>query len=535
MATQKTNPVFDYVAKAAEQQAKSDQSQIDVAKLVQQQQTDANEMEIQTRAGGVAKQGIIAAEQSLMSSVDAEKSAIVENYGTSYQTQGSDALRWSSEMKANQAAAFEAEKQLRAAQQVDFLSNPLEFISAQFTLPTLAAKYNYHAGLSNTAQANLGAITQASDSAVIAAARAAKSTSVELAIAKGDEAAALAGLQVAKIKADNAGTRIQGIQVLNNMSAQDLDRVFKVRNAMQDDRRMQLAEESAAMQREANARARQESTDRLEAKQVQLDAVKQEMEAYNAGARRAGKVTFTDPNMFKATYNSNKNLPEFTNVLTSGKLIMMNDGVTNGVMVADNAGEAAMIYASGQATGPVAKFLKKTLLDVKQLPNAPKDRQGLIGSIDNIAKELATKHLKSIDQGSPEANIYAAPPAALVLKNKATSSPLIDSVIRPMVDNTANGTITDELVLSSAVAYVSGPDNKVKFNEAAQSIATYYKAAVTYNNLTNQYVENGLPEQTKYMARVSGKLIDLTDPVAIKRHILQESLPAMGSTPFGFR
>lgn len=533
MATQKTDPIFDYIAQAKQAEEKSKQNQINVASILSEQEASSNEAALQTAAAGRAQQGVISAKQSILAATDAQKAAIVETYGTDYTKQGSDVLRWSEEARSNREAAFVAEKKLREAQKVDFMSNPLGFISAQFELPTLAAQYNYHAGLSNSAEANIDSIVNNTTSAANMVAVTAKSTSTELAIAEGEKAAADFATQVAKIKADSAGQRIQGINVLNNMSAQDLDRSFKVRGAINDDKRLKLAEESNALQREARAFARQEAADKLEAKQTALDAVKQEMEAYNAGARRAGKVTFTDPKMFLATYNSNKNLPEFTNVLTSGKLIMMNDGVTNGVMVADNAGEAALIYASGQAQGPVAKFLKKTLQDVKQVPTAPKDRQGLIGSVDNIAKELAKKQSSNIDQASPETNIYSAPPAAVVLQSKATNYPMINSVIRPMVEKNPSAPITDEMILSTAVAYAK--KDKANFNEAAAALVSYYQAAVEHNNLTNQYTENGLPEQKKYPARVGGKIVDLTDPIQVKRHLLQESMPAMGSTPFGFR
>jgi len=191
-------------------------------------------------------------------------------------------------------------------------------------------------------------------------------------------------------------------------------------------------------------------------------------------------------------------------------------------MVADSAGEAAVNYATGQAKTRVAQFLKQTLQTLKADPTAPKDRQAMIGKISEAAGESAKLQLKNIDQNSPNANIYSAPPATVVLQNRAVSQlPFIEQIVRPLSEKSKDVTIKDEVIISSAISYATVPDGKVNFNEAAESVARYYRTAVAYNNTSNQYLENGLPEQVKYMARVNNKMVDLTDPIAIRRHMLQ--------------
>ena len=522
MATQKTDPIFDYVARAKQAEESSKQAQINVANILSQQEEFGKEVEIQTAAAGKSRQAVVAGEEAINAAVDAQKAAIVDNYGTDYTKQGSDALRWSQEAKVNRDAAYEAEKQLREAQKVDFMSNPLGFISAQFEIPTLAAQYNYHAGLTNSAEANLTSITQASNSAVNAAVQAKRSTSANLAIAKGEEAAALNAAQVAEIKSKNAGLRIKGIEELNALSSRDLDRVFQVHQ-------MQNSDASLQLQREAADRARKESAERLEMKNAQLDQVKYEMEAYNAGARRTGKMTFSDPKMFLKAYESNKNLPEFINTLTSGKMLVLNDGVNNGIMVADNAGEASMLYATGQATTPIARMMKSQVMVEKQNVAAPKDRQGFAGHMTTRLTDIANTQLKSIDQTGPTENIYAAPPASIMLQAKSLDSPFMNSVIRPLVESEPTGKINDAVIVSSALQYAkTSPAN---FNDAATSIVNYYRKAVLQNNAVNQYTENGLPAQKNYRARVDGKIVDLTDPVQVKRHLLTEQLKQSGVNP----
>jgi len=529
MATQKTDPIFDYIAQSAKTNAANQQAQIDTAKILEQQQADEKEAEFQVSAAGTAAAGVISAKNSIAATLDAKKAKIVEAYGTNYDEQGSDSNFWAAEMKGNARKAYEVQDRLLKAQQTDFMTNPIGFINAQFEIPAIASEYNYYASKSNTAQANLQSITQASDSAVMATARSSASTSTELAIAEGQEAAARTAAEVAKMKVNSAGTRIQGIQALNSMSNQQLNIAFQVHSAQNSDKSLKMQEESMAMQREARAQARQDAADRLEAKNAQLDQVKYEMEAYNAGARRTGKMTFSDPKMFLKAYESNKNLPEFTNTLTSGKMLVMNEGVTNGIMVADNAGEAALIYSTGQATTPVGKFLKQAVLEAKTDPTAPKDRQGFVGTITPLIVQSAKKQLGSIDDTSPTTNIYAAPPPSVMLQAKSLDSPFMSSTVKPMLEADGNAKIPDSVMLAKAVEYAK--TGKAGFNDAAQSIALYYKHAVMYNNAVNQYVENGLPAQVGYTARINNKLVNLADEVQVKRYLLGQQIGQTGVNP----
>lgn len=522
MATQKPNPILDYVAQAAKSQSDSKQAQIEVESAMAEQTSAEQEQITQYRAAGKAKAAVIAGTESIASATDAEKARIVGKFGTSYEDQASQSNRWADEMRINADKAYAAMDSVNALKGKDFLSDPLGFISAQFSLPGAAAEYNNYVDKHEAAKANLTSITQASDSAVIAAARAAKTTSTELAIARGEEALALNEAGVQDLIAKNAGTRIQGIRILNEMSAQQLSQAFQFHSAQNSDKSLAMQAESNRMQREARALAIAESKDRLEAKEAQLEAIKYEMDSYNAGARRTGKMTFDSLERFRTAYKSSQNLPEFINTMSSGKLIMLNKGITDGVMVADNAGEAALIYSTGQATTPVARFLKKQVYDVKQNVAAPKDRVGFVGSVNGVAIERATKMSKQIDQESPEENIYSAPPASIILSAKSTDSPFINSVVRPMLEANPNAKIPDAVMLSKAI------DPSVNINDAASSLANYYKVAVTYNNTANQYVENGLPKQTNYKANIDGAVIDLTDEVAIKRYILKKRTPAIG-------
>ena len=526
MATQKENPILNYVAQAAQAAAANKQAQIDTALLMDEQETAQQEQVTQARAAGKARVAVIAGTEAIAASTDAEKALIVEKFGTTYSDQASESNFWATEMKVNGRKAYESQDKLKELQGKDFMSDPLGFISAQFALPAAAAEFNYFANKHNTAQANLTSITQASDAAVIAASRAAKTTSTELAIAKGEEAAALNATQVSELIARNAGTRIQGIGALNNLSNQQLSQAFQLHSAQNSDRSLAMQAQSLAQQAKMRQLALDEAKERLDAKNAMLEDIKYEMDAYNAGARRTGKMTFDSIERFRSAYKANQNSPEFINTMSSGKLLVLNKGVTNGIMVADNAGEAAMIYSTGQAVTPVAKFLKQQVLDVKQNVNAPKDRVGFIGSVSNVAVERAGKQAKRIDQNSPETNIYAAPPASVILQSRAVDLPFINEMVRPMLEADPNAKIPDAVLVEKAVEYAKmGRGN---FNDAAASITSYYRQAVLTNKLTNQYIENGLPEQKNYPAVLNGKIVDLTDPIQVKRMLLSRTAPTLG-------
>jgi hypothetical protein len=216
---------------------------------------------------------------------------------------------------------------------------------------------------------------------------------------------------------------------------------------------------------------------------------------------------------------------------------MAKGGATNGVAVANNAGHAALIYASsseqGLRTDPVASFLVKQYNDVKAVPGASKDREVLAEATNNKAVDTAKNQLREIE--SSKGSIYAAPPPAVVLSAAGLATdPFMNEVIKPLIAKDPKAVIEDSAMFGLAQAYASKPGG---LDMAADSLSTYYKLAAAKNDMLNQYTEKGLPAMKGqgYNVRIGGTLVDLSDKIAVKTALFKANMPQMGSSPFGFR
>lgn len=536
MATQKAEQVdiLAVMEQAGQQYSANKNAQIQVAQVLQEQQAAQAEGIIQARAAGASKFAIENAQSAINFATDAEVAQTRLNLGSNLADQSSEASFYASEAQRTARAAYAALDRVNAKKSIDFLSDPLAYIEAQFTIGADANEYNALVDKHEFAQGQVKDILSTSNSAVAGALQAKKSTSTELAIASAENARAASEVQVQEMIARNAGTRIQGIATLNEMSAKNLSLTFEVHRMQNAEKQLKMQEASFAEQARMRRLQEADSRERMAAKQQNLDDIKYEMDAYNAGARRVGKPTIDSPQLFISTYKANEKSQEFMNTLSQGKMLMLNKGVTNGVMVADNAGEAALVYAGGQANTPVAKFLKETFFNIKDMPNAPKDRAALASAIKTTVETSAKRQLRAIDDTGTEGNIYAAPPPSVVLAGKGISSPFIDTKLKPILEASPDAPLKAENIVGLALEYAKA-NGKGGFNDAAASIALYYKKAVLENNAMHQYVENGLPAQSGYFARINGKVVDLSDEVQVKRYMLSETISPMGFGIGGFR
>ena len=128
-------------------------------------------------------------------------------------------------------------------------------------------------------------------------------------------------------------------------------------------------------------------------------------------------------------------------------------------------------------------------------------------------------------------SIYAAPSPAMILQaTKATTGPFIDSVVRPLVTG-PEVQIPDDVMFGKAVAFAR-ENGKGGLNAAADDLVKYYNAAVVKNNMLNQYKEKGLPPQTSYNANINGAILNLNDPIAVRRAIIMATTKqAIGESP----
>ena len=523
MAEIKDNPIINHIAAAAQAQASNQQTQLDIAKQMDIEQGQSDAMVLARQAIGGADQTIIAGKNSRAAAVDAKASSIRTEFGADPTLQGSESNYWLKEAQDNAHKAYAALDVINGKKQATLLSDPLGFISAQFTLPADVATYNYYAEKHNLAEGRVKDITSVSDANVIAADRAAAKTSTEEAIAEGDKAAALSVLDVAKIREAAAGTRIKGMAELNSLSRDQASLALQIHQSANSDRGLQLQEQAHKDLMEDRAQRRADAQERLNDKKSSMEDQEALRNAYNMGAKATGRVQIPDARSWRTTNGALQKDPLFWETLGYGQQLQMTDGVTNGIPVANSAGQAAMLYHSGRppAGDNVAKFLTDTVEAVRLEPTAPKDKEGLTAAITVEAQKRAKVMAARIDPKAP--NIYTAPPVSVVMQALgADTDPFLDTVVKPMLAIDANVKIPDDVMFGKAADFAKG--SKADFNVAADGISSYYKIAALKNGILNGYADKGLPAQTSYNAVINGAVVNLVDPIAVKKALLMANM-----------
>ena len=532
---------FNVIKAAAEQRASTTFASIKAHELMDQQEAAAREMQTATMAEGLNKATISEAESSFAANSDAKKAAQNLALGFDPLDQGSKSNYWIREMHENAAKAYAALDVVNEGTSKTLLNDPLGFISAQFTLPADIAAQHYYVDKYNAAAGSLNEITQASSAASIAINQSQQTTSVAMASAKADNAMQLATLAAAKIKHESAGIQKAGVIEIDQLNAKQLALAVQVHAVQNSDAHLALAQQSAADSHAMHLRNMELAQANLDKKSDDDVGWQAQMDNYNAGARAGGKVIYDSVQMFKkaqAQYGSSDN---FKNTVVYGMGILANNGNPVGVPVAPTAGIAAANYAAGgtRLVGNVAgTYLAEEWNKAKLSPTASKDPIALAAAVDKQAVAGANNQLRSIDNSNPQVhNIYQAPIPAVLFKSTAVmSNPFLATTLAPIVELDKRATITDETLVAKAAAYAQQNPGAGNFNVAAAGIATYYQAAMAKNNMVNMYVENGLPPQKTYVAKISGRDINLASQADVKRALfLMSGNSQLGSSPFGFR
>lgn len=524
MAEVKDNPIINHIAAAAQAQASSQQAQLRIQEQLDAQEAASQQAILAATSVGNAQATIKSSEESWKASSDAQIASIGVALGTDWTTQGSESNYWATQMKENAHKAYESLDVIKDKQSKTLLSDPLGFISAQFTLPADIATHNYYARKHNVAEQALNEITNASNSAAIAAKQMEQRTSEAVAEAKANEALANAAKDVANITANAAGNKIKGIVEINSMTAQQADMAFKIHAANNSDAQLALQQRQADDLHAQRMMAQTQRQEQLDAKAATLDDWKAQLDIRNIGAKAMGKAPVTSIDMFRREYNMSGKTQDYQDMLNYGMDISLNQGSLSGVPVAQNAGRAALNYAKGgvNLNGNVAgTFLTQVLGQQKLLPTAPKDQAALAEQVTSVATKIAKDQLASIDNSNPAApNIYAAPPPSVMLQSKAVqSSPFIMETLVPMLEQNKNLQLPDAVLVAKAADYAKG--GKANFNVAVAGIAAYYKQATIINSANNRYVEHDLPKQTSYTARINGADVDLTNETQVKMVLMK--------------
>ena len=515
MAEIKDNPIINSIAQAGQAQAASQQTALSVHQMMDQEDMANSAAVVARSAMGGAEQTMSSEQNAWKAATDAKVAETRTVMGADPTLQGSLSNTWLQRMNDAAEKQYQSLNVIQEKQSKTLLNDPLGFISAQFTLPADIATHNYYNGQRDIAEKQLNEITSASDANVIAINRAQQHTSSEYAMAESTKAAQGAELDNARLISENAGKQIVGLNDLNSLTQQQLNTAFQVHAAANSD--AQLAETKKLHQ--DNLALRQERADKKADDDAGLDSDRQ---AYNMAMKRMGKPEIVDNRLWRNIYTHNYGRDQnFMNELGQGQTLAAAGGVTNGVAMSGSAGETAQLYASGSTTNlktdPVGAFLYNQLASVKSTAGAPKDHLALSEAVTTAAVKAAKDMKGQIRDDS--ANIYAAPPPAIVLGTTvALSDPFLSTVIKPIADLDPKKSLPDGTIFGQAFEFAGRQQGNT--NMAADGIANYYKVAVLKNNLLNQYTEKGLPPQTNYPVVIDNAVVDATDVTAVKRAIL---------------
>ena len=426
-------------------------------------------------------------------------------------------------MQANSDAAYSSLDTIHQKQQVTLLSDPLQFIQNQFTLPADIETHNYYAQKYNVAEGALNEITAATTAAGQAANVMQKSMSADMAQAELDKVAATSTSQAAALRMQAAGNTIKGLTDINNLTTQQADMVFKAHQAANSDQSLAMQAENNRLLQQQRLLMIQDRQDKMDSRDATQASIQSELDAYNIGAKRQGRATIDSIKLFQQIYAGQQKNPTFQNALAIGHEAMLQGGDTSGIPVAQDAGAAARDYATAGTNtsgNVVGTYLKSQWDKSLQDPAAAKNKDQFAEQVGTKVKTDTLAMSKSIDTTVP-GNIYAAPPPAVVLTApRLKDNSFINDVISPLVAVNPTATIPDGTILSSMLGYVK--ESTANYNLGVAGIVDYYKQAVLLNNKMNQYRENGVAPQTSYPARINGKNYDLTNPADVKRYTMDQ-------------
>jgi hypothetical protein len=517
----KNNPVINAAAANAQAAASNEATRLDIMKQMDIQDSIANASSDSIRAIAIADKTIKSQGNAAEAEVDAQNAAARLALSSSWIDQGSRSNKYAAEMRDNYDKAAAVADTIQKKQSATLLDDPLGFIEAQFTLPADIDTHNYYAKKHNNAESAMNELTQATNAAAIANANMKKRTSLESAEAELTKVAETANLQLQSIRRQSAGDKILGLKELNNLTTAQASLAYQALAADNAQQHLAIAKQTAADQHAQRMMMAADRAEKMNQKELDRADLVSLMEARNLGAKQLGRVQIESVDLFRREYIAQQKNPVYQDMVSIGQQVQTNNGNITGISLGQNAGTIARNYAAAgtNLTGNVAgTFLAQTYDAVKATPAAAaaKDPVAFSELVNQQATSIAKSQLTNIKDDLP--NIYKAPsPSILVQANAVKSNPFIVDTVIPMVKVNPNTQIEAGAMLSKAADFSNSSGD---FNSAAAGIASYYKQAVLLNNKTNRYIENGLPRQVKYEARINNRVVDLTNELQVKSVIM---------------
>ena len=381
-----------------------------------------------------------------------------------------------------------------------------------------------------------------------------------------DEAAKRA--QLVRIKADEA-VRVATIN-RNNAYLEDISRLRAL-----DGEAIKWNAEAYKMKRheqEFQARMAEMAAtrkEREERRKQEKDDLAYLMLRYNLGSGLVGRPVAVNPNDFQNLLKYNKNhVVELVNLGETVWIDPANPGKAVGqIAPTPGAAQTTLEYFKGQlpqSAQRVSEFLRnESSLAKATLQNTVKGKitqDQLVEQMNaQIIGKQATKDGKSVvvpgtvtamykdvetDPNGLTKNIYRAPDAATMLKAipNLAKLPGYKEILNPAVVASGPSPTVQSMM---AQAKLSVQEGKLKPEQAAQFISSYYGNALDVNNTNEKYQMVGLPVPKHYQAKIKGEYsltgqtietIDATNYTKVLHHLMIRPVrpsPFGGGSPIG--
>lgn len=335
----------------------------------------------------------------------------------------------------------------------------------------------------------------------------------------------------------NAGVNLDGLAHLNNMTSQELSMAGMPRN-------IRMQEDAEKRAKEAHAWASKEHALRLEALKNAKDEKAQDklnlqemQDFYIAGAKSLGIERVRMPDRTFASFI--KSDEEAQNFWKRGMQIAATG--TGTAMVADTAGKSAMLISDFNAPlraeqQQIKSFLQDALTKAANAKGGIKDAKGNLVMIDPTKRDsvangttvVANKMATSMhsDITNDPNNIYSAPPLPSVFEIPGVKDTAYGrKILAPQME--AGGLKEFNHKQLTALATQGIKSGKITYDEAVAGLGSVFGAAAKINNVTKQYSNFGLPNQTAFNVTVPNsfgfnKNINLMDAKQLSNHLSSE-------------
>lgn len=480
-----------------------------VAAVTQKGDDDALVQQTQATAQLKAQQNMRAVASSLGTNMD-DASQILTKLGNT--------------MLSEYDNAQQTGQALDQLKQVNFLDDPLGWVSAQFQLPQATAQYNQHANTYNRAEATMQQLlTLTSDDNKVQNDIAATKDSASVA-AQTDaiKQTAIAQSQDAQLKA--AQFNINGMDAIEKMSAEQIQNSATALSAQINEGHLAIAQQQLQLAQKTSDEDIQIKQQMIQKNNMDL-AAQNDMEAtINKGLVTLGRQPLAQGKataMLKVGGDAGELIKK---AFTIGNA----SDVAGSPVISTDPGDAARtIIAAKAPLTASAQPIKQLLVD--SFVSAAGDKTIDVKNAEQVniattrnALGRAGAQMASVNPDD-KTNIYSAPDLKSVVAQPAVAAlPFTQKVIDPLV---ASGASKFDPGLLVSLAKTAVQNGTISYNDAVAGLATYGNQAVNLNNVNRNYAGYGLPPQTSLNMRVDDPItggstnVDFTNKQALSVYL----------------